>query len=539
MSSNVLEIDAIGVDEWEHEQHTPRAMDENLAALVKQSSTAQSGPVRAPTVDDEWEADAAAAGTPAAPGPAKQRTTTNTVSRPAPPKTKTLTIPAVVPKAAAAPKPSVAPRPLARMETKSIVSPAAKKPEAKPLASPPINDGPPPGFVEVKPRAARASAPAPARSPSPSPERRSTAMPPVKLAPAPAPQPIAAAAVVAVAEPKPEPIAPPQPAPVPYSPMALPAWPPVSTDVKPELQPEAKPEPSVIVDLGVAPPPPPPAVEVPRPQSYPVIPTQPAALQAWNTPLPQRLPDEPIAAPAAPTWPSAASLVHDPAAEPTATRTPLVRRRGVVIAIAAAAVIAIVIAISASNSHDSADSKQPALAAATSAPKPDPTTARAPAAAPAAASPAPAASTTVAVAAPVDPIAPSTSTSPSPSPKAKAPTTAHRISRSRKPVVVDYDKKPVSSPLDDDQALAQARAIYSIGNQHLFAGEGRDAITEYRKALAIYPSYAAGYRGLGLAFTQLDDKPSAVAAFKTYVKLAPSAKDVALIQKRIRNLSVR
>ena len=37
---------------------------------------------------------------------------------------------------------------------------------------------------------------------------------------------------------------------------------------------------------------------------------------------------------------------------------------------------------------------------------------------------------------------------------------------------------------------------------------------------------------LGLAFAQLDDKPSAVAAFKAYVKLAPTAKDVALIQQR-------
>ena len=80
---------------------------------------------------------------------------------------------------------------------------------------------------------------------------------------------------------------------------------------------------------------------------------------------------------------------------------------------------------------------------------------------------------------------------------------------------------------------------FSNGNQHLFAGENREAITAYRRALSIYPSYAAGYRGLGLAFAELDDKPAALAAFKTYVKLAPTAKDVALIKKRIRSLSVR
>jgi eukaryotic-like serine/threonine-protein kinase len=128
---------------------------------------------------------------------------------------------------------------------------------------------------------------------------------------------------------------------------------------------------------------------------------------------------------------------------------------------------------------------------------------------------------------------------PSPKVPAKPLVAMRRISRRAKPVVVDYDKKPSSSPLDVDEALAQARAAYSIGNQHLFAGEGSEAVAAYRRALSVYPSYAAGYRGLGLAFAQQGDKPSAIAAFKTYVKLAPSAKDVALIEKRIRNLSVR
>ena len=103
MSSNgsdVLVIDAIDVDEWEHEQHTPRAMDENLAALVKQS-TVQSGPVRAPTLDYGKEPDLPVAAAPAE--PAKLRTTTNTVARP-----KTMALPTV----AAAPR-EAAPRPAA------------------------------------------------------------------------------------------------------------------------------------------------------------------------------------------------------------------------------------------------------------------------------------------------------------------------------------------------------------------------------------------------------------------------------------------
>ena len=57
-------------------------------------------------------------------------------------------------------------------------------------------------------------------------------------------------------------------------------------------------------------------------------------------------------------------------------------------------------------------------------------------------------------------------------------------------------------------------------------------------ALAAYPGYVAGYRGLGLAYAQAGDRTAALDAFKTYVKLAPTAKDVELVQKRIRNLSI-
>ena len=184
-STDVVEIDAIGVDEWEHEQHTPRAMDENLAALVK--SSAQSGPTRTPTIDDGWEADAGE--------PSKQRTTTNTVSRPAPPKTKTKTMalptvapapksvaakpaaakPSVAPKPAAA-KPTAVPQVIARAETKAMASPVAKPPVTKPLAG----DEPLPGFVEVKPLAARGAAKPAAKPTPPSSERAPTAKPATK-----------------------------------------------------------------------------------------------------------------------------------------------------------------------------------------------------------------------------------------------------------------------------------------------------------------------------------------------------------------------
>ena len=638
-STDVVEIDAIGVDEWEHEQHTPRAMDENLAALVKQSSTAQSGPARAPTVDDAWEADGHGE-------PAKQRTTTNTVARPAPPKqkTKTMALPTIAAKPAA-PKATAVPKAIPRVETKPIASPTAAKPHT--------GDQPPPGFVEVKPLAARGAA-KPAAKPQPKPVAKPAATPPAMAAAPkpvakpvakPTPPPMAAIVAEAAAAPKPvakptpppmaaivaQPVAAPKPVakptpppmaaivaepaavtvvlaevkperaptPLPFAPMTLPAWPPTTqfedwdspesaaTSVGNRISPsrpvssDFKPEDSVIVDLNAKST----SADKPRrPQTYPVIQTSeqkpstsgvfvmPTAAQpnavpvapervsapelppppaapiaasssaevdrasspGWNTPLPERLPGEPVAAPAAPSWPSASGLLYEPSApvadEPVpslarpsifAPLLPLLRNRGVVIGIAAAAVLAIVVV--AIGSHDS---KQPQADVAAT--KPEPTVAAA--AMPMHATPSHAGATS----APATPVA---AVETVPSPKVPAKVAMRRISRSKRPVVVDYDKKP-SSALDDDQALAQARAVYAIGNQHLFAGEGQEAVTAYRKALEIYPGYAAGYRGLGLAFAQLDDKPSALAAFKTYVKLAPTAKDVALIQKRIRSLSV-
>ena len=599
MTNKILEIDAIGVDEWEHEQHTPRAMDENLAALVKQSS-AQSGPVRAPSLEEALEAETVVAAATAE--PAKQRTTTNTVSRPAPPKTKTMALPTLASVKPAAPT-SAVPQPVARAEAKPIASPATTKVTAKPPASEP------PALAArafTKPPTAARVEKVPPAEPKPvaKPAAKPTPPPMAAVAPKPTPPPMAVVAPKPVTPPQPiavattEPTPPRAPTPLPFSP-TLPASTPAhdfedwdnprsaATSIENRVSrsrpvaPDFKDEDSVVVNLDAKPTPDKPR----RPQSYPVIHTSeqkpstsgvfvmptaaqpnatPApepvrvpessappiaaarpdvdrALSPGFTPVPQPLPGEPVAAPAAAGWPSASSLVYDsnapladePAASLVAKRggiAALVRNRGVLIGVAGAAVLAIVLAIASQGSHDA---KQ-APVVATSTPKTEPT-AKADSTAthdtPTGAAAVTAPTTTTAAA--VEPVAPT------PKVPAKTPIVTRRIVRSRKPVVVDYDKHPTSSPLDVDHALAQAREAYSIGNQHLFAGQDRDAITAYRKALEIYPSYAAGYRGLGLAYTELDDKPSALAAFKTYVKLAPTAKDVALIKKRIRSLSVR
>jgi hypothetical protein len=143
------------------------------------------------------------------------------------------------------------------------------------------------------------------------------------------------------------------------------------------------------------------------------------------------------------------------------------------------------------------------------------------------------------------PTTPEPAAAPDPAPAADPAKPAAKVAyrpraKPAKPLVLDYDKpKAEATPSSDtpDQALAKARAAYANGNQHLFAGEADAAISAYKQALAVYPGYVAGYRGLGLAYAQQGDQAAALKAFKTYVGLVPSAKDIALIKKRIARLS--
>jgi tetratricopeptide (TPR) repeat protein len=113
-----------------------------------------------------------------------------------------------------------------------------------------------------------------------------------------------------------------------------------------------------------------------------------------------------------------------------------------------------------------------------------------------------------------------------------------------KKVVLEYDnaaanakKAPVAvAAKDDSAAIGAARTTYFNGNRKLFAGDANAAIKLYQQALAVYPGYVAGYRGLGLAYAQKGDKPNALKAFRTYVAAVPAAKDVGLIRQRIATL---
>ena len=105
----------------------------------------------------------------------------------------------------------------------------------------------------------------------------------------------------------------------------------------------------------------------------------------------------------------------------------------------------------------------------------------------------------------------------------------------RKTVAVRTAPQPTEAPPATD-AMERARAAYATGNEALFAGDSDAAIQAYLQVLELSPTFAFGQRGLGLAYAQKGDNAAAVKALREYLRLAPKAKDVPLIKKRIRAL---
>jgi len=86
-------------------------------------------------------------------------------------------------------------------------------------------------------------------------------------------------------------------------------------------------------------------------------------------------------------------------------------------------------------------------------------------------------------------------------------------------------------------ATTRSRAAYREGNAKLFSGDTATAIKAYQEAIRLNRKDPAGYRGLGLAYTQAGKKTAAVKAFARYLKMARSAKDRDMILERLRLLN--
>jgi hypothetical protein len=296
-----------------------------------------------------------------------------------------------------------------------------------------------------------------------------------------------------------------------------------------------RPPPRDVTPLPLPPPPTPPPMD-------PLFAPPSAPMQAMQPMQPM----QPMQAPAYPMYappPSAPMPVQPPPAYDLPPRPgavlatrPAGSRRTLVIAGAAVGAVALgLVVVLAVSSRHGASTPAPIVAAAEPPPAPAPAAAPAPAPPPAPAVVAPPAPVDSPPADPAPDAAPAIAAAPAPG---HAPVYAQRRTAANKKLVLDYDHPgaEAAKPAADDSALTKARAAYAEGNQHLFAGETDDAIREYRRALADYPGYVAGYRGLGLAFAQAGDKPHAIEALRTYIAAVPNAKDVALIKKRLARL---
>jgi len=63
-----------------------------------------------------------------------------------------------------------------------------------------------------------------------------------------------------------------------------------------------------------------------------------------------------------------------------------------------------------------------------------------------------------------------------------------------------------------------------------------DALPFFQRAIELAPKMAVAYRELGELYELLEDKPSAVGAYKRYLQLAPNARDRGKVERKIERL---
>jgi serine/threonine-protein kinase len=103
---------------------------------------------------------------------------------------------------------------------------------------------------------------------------------------------------------------------------------------------------------------------------------------------------------------------------------------------------------------------------------------------------------------------------------------ATRAAANRRPErKLDKADKPVDKVLAED--------VFKQGVQAYVHGDTRTALASYKRAIQADAGFAPAYRGLGLVYEKLGDRPAARAAFKTYLKLAPAASDADSIRARL------
>lgn len=117
-----------------------------------------------------------------------------------------------------------------------------------------------------------------------------------------------------------------------------------------------------------------------------------------------------------------------------------------------------------------------------------------------------------------------------PARKAKAEPAAKAAARSE-PRARDKTAKAESA-----KGKVNVETAYRIGLQKFARGDTDGALASLRSSLAANPNHAPTWRGLGLVFEKMGEKSQARAAYKRYLKLAPSAGDAEIIRGRLERL---
>ena len=90
--------------------------------------------------------------------------------------------------------------------------------------------------------------------------------------------------------------------------------------------------------------------------------------------------------------------------------------------------------------------------------------------------------------------------------------------------------------LPEPRDPARAAALSQEGLQRFVRGDTRGAITSFQAALREDRGYAPAHRGLGLAYEKSGDRSRAARSFRSYLGLAPKARDAAQIRSRLEKL---
>jgi serine/threonine protein kinase len=102
--------------------------------------------------------------------------------------------------------------------------------------------------------------------------------------------------------------------------------------------------------------------------------------------------------------------------------------------------------------------------------------------------------------------------------------------------VAPLPPRPAPIPPPPPKPQVNLQELTATAVREMAAGQLGAAIGTFKKVTAASPSYAAAWRGLGIAYEKQGAKPQAVTAFQRYLAIAPAASDAAAIRERLERL---